>query len=69
MFSEFDEHISEQEIVSAIKKLHSGRIGGPDRLLNEFSFMELVFYLSIYQIYLMLYLKVGIISLVGLTVI
>ena len=36
MFSELDEHISEQEIVSAIKKLHSGRSGGPDRLLNEF---------------------------------
>ena len=36
MFSELDEHISEQEIVSSIKKLHSGRSGGPDRLLNDF---------------------------------
>ena len=36
MFSELDETISEQEIVSAIKKLNSGKSGGPDRLLNEF---------------------------------
>ena len=36
MFSELDENISEQEIVSAIKNLHSDRSGGPDRLLNEF---------------------------------
>ena len=36
MFSELDETISKQEIVSAIKKLNSGKSGGPDRLLNEF---------------------------------
>ena len=38
MFSELDETISEQEIVSAINKLNSGKSGGPDRLLNEFFF-------------------------------
>ena len=36
MFSEFDEIISEQELVSATKKLNSGKSGGPDRLPNEF---------------------------------
>ena len=36
MFAELDETINEQEIVNAIKKLNSGKSGGPDRLLNEF---------------------------------
>ena len=40
MFAGFDEQISEQEIVNAIKKLHSGKSGGPDRLLNEFFIHE-----------------------------
>ena len=36
MYSEFDETLSEQELVSATKKLNSGKSGGPERLLNEF---------------------------------
>ena len=35
LFSELDETISEQEIVRAIKKINSGKSGGPDRLLND----------------------------------
>ena len=57
MFAELDETISEQEIVDAIKKLNSGKSGGPDRLLNKFFiFTELTYCLSIYQSYLTLFM-------------
>ena len=66
MFAELDEQIFEQEIVNVIKKSHSGKSGGPDRLLNSFSLMELVFSQSIYQYYLMLYRTLVIFLLAGL---
>ena len=37
MFAELDVEISEEEIVKAIKMLHSGKSGGPDRLLNSWA--------------------------------
>ena len=36
MFSELDNEITINELMRAIKQLHNGKSGGPDRLLNDF---------------------------------
>ena len=65
MFSELDKTISEQEIVSPIKKLNSGKSGGPDRLLNEFFIYGIGILPSIYQSYLTLFMIVATFRHVG----